>query len=241
MQITSLYYRLYVTYFEANPDLLRATNRNAFYRLSIYHKEQPITEMVQGINPVILADKIFLNSAVLNFQQPVAQPLLKVRLKSHYSMNETTIGQADLNLQRINDNYFQFTQRFNSLQSITFCSEKGQLRLIFNIFVEKNKADLDLYIKRFKENQREVMRAKRYVANKKRIEAQEKTADIENTSHNPYYSAYLGIIRCKLGTSIQPKFSKNYVNDRDRGVEVVTVKRWFKLFLKATVTATTSK
>jgi len=78
--------------------------------------------MVEGINPVILADKIFLNNAVLNFSHLVSKPALTVRLRSHHGMNEFTVGQADLNLQRINDNYFQFSQRFNSLQSIIFSS-----------------------------------------------------------------------------------------------------------------------
>lgn len=122
LQITTLYYRLYVTFFEAHADILKVTNRNAFYRLSIYDEDSMITEMVEGINPVILADKIFLNSAVLNFQNSVTQPLLKVKLKSHYGMNDVTIGEAELNLQRINENYFQFTQRFNSLQSVIFSS-----------------------------------------------------------------------------------------------------------------------
>jgi hypothetical protein len=45
-EITSLYYRLYVTFFEANADILKATNRNAFYRLSILDEETLVTEMV---------------------------------------------------------------------------------------------------------------------------------------------------------------------------------------------------
>jgi len=67
-----------VTYFEANADILKATNRNAFYRLFILDGETLLAEMVEGINPVILADKIFLNSAVLNFRHLVSKPTLKV-------------------------------------------------------------------------------------------------------------------------------------------------------------------
>jgi hypothetical protein len=75
--------------------------------------------MVEGINPVVLADKIFISNAIINFSHAVNSPILKVRLNSHFRNDDIILGEAELNLQKINDNYFQFTQRFNSLQFIT--------------------------------------------------------------------------------------------------------------------------
>jgi hypothetical protein len=48
--------------------------------------------MIQGINPVILADKIFLNKAILNFNTTNSKSTLKVKLASHFGNKDTVLG-----------------------------------------------------------------------------------------------------------------------------------------------------
>lgn len=45
LQITTLCYRLNTTFIEANTNILKSTNRKAFYRLSIFDEETIVTEM----------------------------------------------------------------------------------------------------------------------------------------------------------------------------------------------------
>jgi hypothetical protein len=48
--------------------------------------------MAEGNNPVILADKIFLNNAVLNFSSTTNKTLLRVKLNSHSASRDVTLG-----------------------------------------------------------------------------------------------------------------------------------------------------
>lgn len=93
-----LFYRLYVTYIEAPPNFIKAINKLAFYRLSLSQAENKITQMTEGINPVVLADKIFISNAQLNFSLSVETPNLKIALHSHFGIDDKTLGTGELNL-----------------------------------------------------------------------------------------------------------------------------------------------
>jgi hypothetical protein len=40
--------------------------------------------MVKGVNPVVLADKIFLGNALINFEQPPSNHEVTLKLSYHY-------------------------------------------------------------------------------------------------------------------------------------------------------------
>jgi hypothetical protein len=72
-----------------------------------------------------------------------------------------------LTLSKVVQNYSELRQRFFSLQECNLSSSNCSLKVIYNIFVESSKTELDTYIHKFKENERAVMKAKRNINRKK--------------------------------------------------------------------------
>lgn len=163
-----LFYRLLLTYLEGPQHLLQTVNKQAYYRLSIWQEDEEIAEMYEGITPVLLADKIFLSQAHVNFSHEPKSPELSIVVREHYSQKDRDFGKAALKLDHIIYNYVHLRQRFFSLQEATLVTEKGNMRIVYNIFVESSKYQLDVYIRKFKENEREVMRAKRSINTRKK-------------------------------------------------------------------------
>jgi hypothetical protein len=73
------------------------------------------------------------------------------------------LGIGMFNLGTVKKKYVDQSQRFNSLLEATINTPTTQYKLVFSIFVEKDKYALDQYVKRFKENEKDVLRSKRNI------------------------------------------------------------------------------
>ncbi len=54
--------------------------------------------MMEGINPAILADKIFLKNAVINFHHSPDHPVVAIRLWFHFKGTDEILGDSTLSL-----------------------------------------------------------------------------------------------------------------------------------------------
>ena len=149
-EVEPLYYRLYVLYFEGEQAVLKTINSGAFFRISIWNKEVELATMIEGLNPVMLANKMFLGSTSINFSHAPPPHRLQARLGSHVNSCDYVMGSAELDLENINNNFTERGERFSGQESIPFALKEGELRLVFNIFVETGKVELDSSIREFK-------------------------------------------------------------------------------------------
>jgi hypothetical protein len=123
--------------------------------------------MHEGASPAILAEKIFLTKALINFSQQFDRNLLTVKLIEHYE-EDRLLGVGIYDLQEVKSKYLEKAQRFHSMQNVLLTTPNGTMKLVFSIFVESDKHELNEYVKRFKENERNVLRAKRNINNYKK-------------------------------------------------------------------------
>ena len=61
--------------------------------------------MLEGLNPVVLANKVFLRNACLNFDHNPKKPQLKMHLWYHYRGEDHVLARAELDLTEINKNF----------------------------------------------------------------------------------------------------------------------------------------
>lgn len=60
---------------------------------------------MEGINPAILADKIFLKNAVINFNHSPDHPVVTIRLWFHFKGTDEILGDSTLSLQKLNKEF----------------------------------------------------------------------------------------------------------------------------------------
>lgn len=73
--------------------------------------------MLEGASPAILADKIFLTKALINFTHSKTGKELIVRLTEHYE-GDRLLGEGTFDLRPIKERYLEQSQRFFSLQNV---------------------------------------------------------------------------------------------------------------------------
>jgi len=146
-----LHFRIYPTFIEANKEQIKTINRHSYYRLAAYQGETLLGDMMEGASPAILADKIFLTKALINFSQAVKDKEVIIKMTEYFE-SEKLVGVGTFDPQNIKRKFLEESQRFFSLQTAIINTSNGPLKLVFSIFVEADKHELDQYIKRFKEN-----------------------------------------------------------------------------------------
>jgi hypothetical protein len=157
-----------VLYFEASQAVIRSLNKEAFYRLSVWSGKDKIADMIEGLSPVILANKIFLSKASINFALASRQVTPEVVLWYYFKEDEHVLGKAHLDLTEINQKFTQSKERMASHQSLGFKLEEGEVKMFFNIFVERSKISLDAFVRKFKEDEQEGNRLRRIESNKEK-------------------------------------------------------------------------
>ena len=144
-----LYYRIYILYFETNPSTLKNINRKAFYRVSVWQKDEELADMSEGLNPTILADKIFLPNACLNFNNVTTQPQLNLHLWYRHKADDSVLAQADFDLSHFNKRFRQKSEKQFVRQNLLFPLGNDSLTLVFNLFIETGKIELDTNVRKF--------------------------------------------------------------------------------------------
>ena len=108
--------------------------------------------MVEGTNPVILANKIFIGNPSLHFESTTKRASLTLRLGYTFKGSDRKLGEGVLDLTAINSKFLDADEKYKLKESLGFKLEEGEAKLVFNIFVERGKVELDRYVTSFKEN-----------------------------------------------------------------------------------------
>ena len=61
--------------------------------------------MTEGLNPTILANKVFLPNACINFNQETSKPQINLHLWNRYKAENKVLAQADFDLSDFNKRF----------------------------------------------------------------------------------------------------------------------------------------
>jgi hypothetical protein len=99
-----LHFRLYLSYIEASREQLQRLNRQAYYRISVWDNDKLLAEMQEGSAPAILAEKVFLTKAAINFSQRIDGRHIVLKLTEYY-VGERLLGSGMFDLQPVRQKY----------------------------------------------------------------------------------------------------------------------------------------